>query len=273
MHDVPSTPGVLFRYRSAALLGRTLEEVQGSLWLSIGQHLNDPFDGANVPLGEEKLTSIRWDDIPGRDEPLDLEIETKEALVAACFFPDGDNVQMWSQYANGFEGIVLGYDSDRLREAVKQDKARSKLDRDLSLCGVEYTKSLAGVGDGIEGLFYKSTHWEHEKEWRLAGSVELSKSDGYSGVSLDASSALCTILIGAKIDRGSLRAIVWSVTLLAYRTGKQPELKSVHFDREANKLLTYEIYRTEIADMVGALELGATALREQSHNTQFDYYV
>ncbi|PYI91907.1 MAG: hypothetical protein DME97_11995 [Verrucomicrobia bacterium] len=103
--------------------------------------------------------------------------EVSESLGLVCFTTKPENLLMWSHYANGHKGLVIGFDSDH---AFFNERCR--------LRPVEYPKSeddrrfvwdfsLNPGDDGYQSMaetfiVTKSRRWHYEDEWRMLLELE-----------------------------------------------------------------------------------------------------
>ena len=73
---------------------------------------------------------------------------------------------MWSHYAGGGSGFAVGYDADRLREALKPMALR-KVQYAKKPVYWDYTATQMFRDLAITIMCCKSTLWKYEQEWRL----------------------------------------------------------------------------------------------------------
>lgn len=80
----------------------------------------------------------------------------------ACFSEEGDNIIMWSHYANSHKGVCLEYEPQLL------DKSNPEHSSILtSIRKVWYSNLRFEDKEGLFSPFVKSNAWNYEKEWRL----------------------------------------------------------------------------------------------------------
>ena len=80
----------------------------------------------------------------------------------ACFSEEGDNIIMWSHYANSHKGVCLEYEPQLLDESNPEH--RSILS---SIRKVWYSNLRFEDKDGMFSPFVKANAWNYEQEWRL----------------------------------------------------------------------------------------------------------
>lgn len=194
------TPGTLYKYVNHERALVCLPEVgDGTLRATQPAALNDPFE-CTVAVSSRRaeydrefavaLTAIN-DKKPVTEQDvrearrqrssaylrdmLTCQVSTKYGVVS--FSIDPLNLLMWSYYADGGAGFVIGYDKSKLDELA---------DTENTLRPVEYVESPAlllapaDLASPINNLYSflstKSNKWSHEKEWRLI--VQLSRTVG-----------------------------------------------------------------------------------------------
>lgn len=87
-----------------------------------------------------------------------------------CLCERKDNILMWSHYANSNKGLCIGYNIEKLKEYIVENKYAL-----LGIFRVEYYSDYPELkpyfGHNIENiktkLASKSIIWSYEKEWRL----------------------------------------------------------------------------------------------------------
>ncbi len=205
------TPPVLYKYRYFDLEGYHLQAVRDShLWFSSARAFNDPFDSAlkyNLDITDQDLR-LNWAiNVIGRDfphlsydecriqaqshlqeidnDPNYLRIfqeqyinKNYEKFGVCCLTTIPDNLLMWSHYADGHKGFVIGYDTRKLKE-LQEELVRKKERLVLDLQMVNYEKQKPVINffesmtsnyrheDIITLLITKSERWSHEQEYRL----------------------------------------------------------------------------------------------------------
>ncbi len=77
-----------------------------------------------------------------------------------------DDLLMWSHYADGHRGFVIGFDSNH----EFFNAPGGERDNIVGLKKVEYSSNRPGVSwldlSATEAFLIKSSHWEYEREWR-----------------------------------------------------------------------------------------------------------
>lgn len=85
---------------------------------------------------------------------------------------DRESLLMWSHYAGGHTGFVVGFDATH----THFDERRAPMDEMRHLRRVEYRQErpsgpLTGFG-GIDMFLVKSVHWSYEREWRIMRALQ-----------------------------------------------------------------------------------------------------
>lgn len=126
---------------------------------------NDPFDGLpafrrNIPAAD-KVSGLK-----------DLE-STRQLLCMACFSKASDNVLMWSHYAGGHTGLVLGFDRGHaMFKDCTFDVTYSKRRSKVSGKGVKAKKHYEAL---VTALNQKSDYWKYEQEVRYIANAGVLK--------------------------------------------------------------------------------------------------
>lgn len=274
IETTPST--TYYRYRSAQSLGRLINEVRGSIWLARGSTLNDPFDGTALhkPAQEgPRNRKVRYP-VPGA-EHVDLDVTVESAACAACFFPDFQNVQMWSQYADNFTGLAIGYHSTKLQEAVTKAKEDYLLATELRFAPVDYRPHGGDALSETEKLFVKGPVWKHEREWRIGGELELSAFDDYKGRQLPCGEALSHVILGARMTPPDKRAVMWGLATLASRRSADLEpiqVETVRFDYEESRLVFDPFLQREFEEVAESLRAARSRLQQLNGGDDVDFW-
>lgn len=105
-----------------------------------------------------------------------------------CLTETADDLAMWAHYAKDHTGLVIGFNA---RDSFFADSER--------FGRVEYCqRPKVFPAPCIEGCFYKSWHWRHEREWRCVKQFE--PGDGAESRLLPIPSGLISeIVIGCKM--------------------------------------------------------------------------
>lgn len=121
------------------------------------------------PAGREVVSGKNIEIIESYKYPGDPQVYKYRKRTAGilCLTEDSDNILMWSHYASGHTGFVVGFDAtDRFFNRYNENEAPIR-----SLKRVEYRKdrpSLESENFDLSKFFYlKHIGWEYEKEWRL----------------------------------------------------------------------------------------------------------
>jgi len=177
----PVTKGVILYKYYPADRADVLE--RRIIYFSHPSAFNDPFELAPYfrPSIPERLHKILKEDLnyPPRELPkhyedmtvrsklerAKLEDEHKHTLVFSMS-EEADQFMKWAYYATGHSGFAIGFHSDHERLKNRLDGGSRRLQQ------VNYATLRPAVDrfDELreqEMLLTKSTHWMHEKEWRM----------------------------------------------------------------------------------------------------------
>ena len=197
------TPGLLYKYVTAKRALACLPEVgDGALRATQPTALNDPFECHTLKTfverdraeGNKKLASVLTElhkTVPVTPEEVDAARDTygsmymRELLVQQMsrrfgiisFAIDPFHPLMWSHYTVDGSGFVIGYRVSELRRLTENSerlRAVTYSTKPAFLLG--YRVPIEPESNIFALLCHKSSHWEHEKEWRLV--VDLDKTIG-----------------------------------------------------------------------------------------------
>lgn len=94
---------------------------------------------------------------------------SRSLVRIACFTSKGNNLPMWSHYANNHKGICLEYNSDEIRNVYQRNKLFpvSYVDilPDVTYMMLNKTQPRFSLFDYI--ALHKFADWNYEDEWRL----------------------------------------------------------------------------------------------------------
>jgi hypothetical protein len=195
-----SRPERLFKYRTAAQAKEIL--LKGVLWFASPLTFNDPFDcmlspsfnGSTKELKEQFMAMLRSKNPLANRATRRRELKRlnpiidnslfEEAFEGAfntwrsrtgilCFGEDQGQILMWSHYAEGHQGVCLGFKTDNeFFNGVREVKYASRFP-DLSffpkaaraLAQEQSSADLLRFFDDL--LLTKALEWKYEGEWRL----------------------------------------------------------------------------------------------------------
>jgi hypothetical protein len=159
-------PKHLYRFRRVGDLSELNREIKAInkayLWCSKYSEMNDPMEG--IHRAKRTLLTKGNTDFD--------EIEAAGQNLGICSFTEKwDHEVMWAHYANGFCGICISYDFDKLLKNLPENHMftqvsyherpvaiRKPLLRDQRVSNEEKAKVI---------LSTKSHRWLYEREWRL----------------------------------------------------------------------------------------------------------
>ncbi len=203
------TPPVLYKYRYFDPDGYHLRAIRDShLWFSSARAFNDPFDSAlkyNLDITDSDLRlnwaidfvqrdfpHLSYDECRARAQLRLQEIDRdpnynrgfQEMYVEAnydkfgvcCLTTIPDDLLMWSHYAYGHKGFVVGFDTQKILD-IQEELAKKKELLDLQMVSYEKQKPVINFfesmtsdhwrEDIIKLLITKSERWSYEQEYRI----------------------------------------------------------------------------------------------------------
>jgi len=99
---------MLYRYRFYN--DKNLDSVKNNyLWMSSPRDFNDPFETVKIINLQEKIEELNFSP--------EIEANYREGVEKSkilCFCKSDRNLLMWSYYADGLKGFVIGYDQHKL---------------------------------------------------------------------------------------------------------------------------------------------------------------
>lgn len=173
-------PGKIYRYmRFDDYWEKNIFE--GQAYLSEASKLNDPFDcllNINQEIFAKHIFQMACEIFPYTDRRL-LRETTKASVTSkldeslhnlksqfrvACFTENNDSPLMWAHYTDNHTGFCMEYDLTKLPEGYRY----SILPVIYSNNRYDATRSVIAQKNLLTNPFYfKSSHWDYEKEWRL----------------------------------------------------------------------------------------------------------
>lgn len=164
----------LFKYRGN--FGRDLISLSlNQIYAPTYDRLNDPFEGM-MDFLEDYKTLEYFKSINGNDNlriAYDVIIEELKNVGVYSLSKNEKNEILWSLYANGHEGFVIGYDVNKLLQDINFNIV-SPLANIVSVGYETYPKGLLRWGDlpynGLNlsnAIGIKSKSWEYENEVRI----------------------------------------------------------------------------------------------------------
>lgn len=187
---------------------------EGQVYLSEASNLNDPFDCLvyiNHKVYIEYMFQTVCKIIPQMDrkvlrqtvrESVDDEIDKqisnmKKKFRIACFTENSLSPLMWAHYADSHKGFCIEYDLTRIPEGYR-----------FGILPVIYSNERYDITNAVitrnrnllmNPYYFKSLHWEYEKEWRMVitedvvtdGEYCADFHDGISGIYLGLKSFEC----------------------------------------------------------------------------------
>ncbi len=203
-------PKYLYRYKS--LDGEsflyTLDIILNNrLYTPLAEELNDPCEGFFVGVNEF---------FPGL-----IESEKKRMARILSFSESYNNNSLWAHYTNGFRGICLEFDAQKMQDelsfesGLEQVKYRDSVPK-LTLPGSKY----------IDKYLFKGKEWRHEKEWRLITS-ENNKYFYFKD------HFLTSVFFGPRIDKNIEKIII----KLLKEKKSIPRIKRMGFSSKSYKMI------------------------------------
>ena len=104
-----------------------------------------------------------------RESCRDLCREVSQFLGIICFTPNPKNLLMWSHYANGHKGLVIGFNSDHhfLKESVRIRHVNYPPGDERFVWNITLNRGDEGYDEmGDTFVLTKSHHWQYEREMR-----------------------------------------------------------------------------------------------------------
>ena len=155
---------------------------EGQAYLGEANNLNDPFD-CLIYVNHEAFTKHMFQMackiFPYTDRKLLLETTKasvtgkldeylhymKSQFRVACFTQNSDSPLMWAHYADSHKGFCMEYDLTKLPEGYRYGilpVIYSDERYDATKVVITQNKNLVA-----NPFYFKSSHWEYEKEWRM----------------------------------------------------------------------------------------------------------
>ena len=191
---------ILYKYVHPHIGSKSIPEVgDGTLRATQPISLNDPFEGSietlysfrneeeenryvacaltninkNSPVTAKRVECARKNyGSQFTNRLVEKQVSTRFGIVS--FSTDPYNLLMWSHYASGGSGFVIGYDKDKICKLAESEDRLLKVvyaDRLPPFIGLE---ALAWPESNLPKLLsVKSKQWSYENEWRLI--VDLSR--------------------------------------------------------------------------------------------------
>lgn len=194
-------PGKLYRYmRFDDFWEKNIFE--GQVYLSEASNLNDPFD-CLVYINHKVYIEYMFQNVckifprmdrkvlretvkASVDDEIDKQIyNMKKKFRISCFTEDNLSPLMWAHYADSHKGFCLEYNLTQILDSYRfgiLPVIYSDKRYDITNAVVTRNKNLL-----MNPYYFKSSHWEYEKEWRMVITEELVKdgeyyADFYSGI-------------------------------------------------------------------------------------------
>ncbi|WP_166679029.1 DUF2971 domain-containing protein [Paraburkholderia sp. BL6665CI2N2] len=150
-----------------------MQEINGYVWCSYPEGLNDPFDGVSAaPYPQQLGIPVR----SGRGIEGFVSFVFKWAVC--CFSEKVDNPVMWAHYANNYSGVCAFYDKEAIGFKINEHNNRENRreihegtlpQRIVKLDKVNYFEKMPDLFTSVEEAIYsKMAEWSYEHEWRLA---------------------------------------------------------------------------------------------------------
>lgn len=155
---------------------------EGQTYLSEASKLNDPFDCLvyiNHDIFAKHVFQMLYEIFPYTNRKL-LQETAKVSITSkldeylynmksqfriACFTENNDSPLMWAHYADNHRGFCMEYDLTKLPEGYRCSilpVIYSNSRYDATRLVVAKNKNLV-----TNPFYFKSSHWEYEKEWRM----------------------------------------------------------------------------------------------------------
>lgn len=187
---------------------------EGQAYLGEANNLNDPFD-CLIYVNHETFTKHIFQMVhkifPQTDRKL-LEEATKASITEkmdeylyymksqfriACFTENSDSSLMWAHYSDSHKGFCMEYDLTKLPEGYRYGilpVIYSDERYDATRAVITQNRNLVS-----NPFYFKSSHWEYEKEWRMVipesivtdGEYYADFHEGISGIHLGLKSFDC----------------------------------------------------------------------------------
>ena len=112
-----------------------------------------------------------------------------------CLSEVFDDILMWSHYANSHQGVVIGFDPQKLLPPFfPVDYSENRVKVSLS------SRSKSKEKNQTDGtlVLTKSKHWEYEKEWRAMYELNSLEKDGEKYFLKFSKEAIKEVIIGAE---------------------------------------------------------------------------
>lgn len=202
---------MLFKYKSITTIEQLkwfIDSIKNNyIYFPDYKQLNDPLESSGYVI---ELTGYS-----GKNMMLALDVEDNIvaqkrqeyrilSLTDNCFSPS-----MWAHYTNGYNGVCIGYWKD---ESFLSARKITYINKSImanstgELGCIDYSK----LDDEVyESFFYKHSDWTYENEWRI---IAKQKQQYYEYTS----DALACIIIGDKLDRKIMNAILNSISVPIY---------------------------------------------------------
>ena len=160
----------------------------GQAYLAEAKNLNDPFDCliyVDHKLYIEHIFHKACRIFPKTNRKV-LRESVKESVTSklaeymyymksqfrvACFTENNDSPLMWAHYADNHKGFCVEYDLTKLPEGYRYGilpVVYSDKRYDATEIAIAPNKNLMA-----NPLYFKSSHWEYEKEWRMVITEDL----------------------------------------------------------------------------------------------------
>lgn len=129
---------ILYRYRFYN--DKNLDSLKNNyLWMSSPLDFNDPFETVKIINLQEKIEELGFS--PEIEQNHQEAIEKSKIL---CLCKSSRNLLMWSYYADGLKGFVIGYDQHKLLESLASEAEDLKYQ-----FHVKYEDDIPDVGSAI----------------------------------------------------------------------------------------------------------------------------
>ena len=164
------TPESLYHYTTVAVLFKLFTGIKDGCLIFHASSLDFMNDSAEY-AASRRLCKDYVDELL-----IELQIGIPFAL---CFSDSGDNIPMWSMYANGGKGICMKFNYSKLENYYREQKAKGKT-IEFSQCRyqkismeieepkpVDYPDVDRLATKIKEATFIKPDSFIHEREWRL----------------------------------------------------------------------------------------------------------
>lgn len=195
--------GRLYKFKEANEQSISALE-QNQLWISSVYKMNDPMD-LGFYIDKTKILFNYLD-----DEIIEFQKNITSHLFCASFTTIYANKRLWNYYSGGFTGIVIGYKSSIIKNALKRiglyGNDNKVIYKDTK--SFDYTNLFNNYIQGKrwetllewKSLFTKDISWEEEREYRFSLNTPNDQKIIQAGGFLLDGVKPSVVLVGYKID-------------------------------------------------------------------------